>query len=69
MSNFLSRLSSRRFLLAVLGVIIVAGSQWLGLDEATVEDIGLKVIALVGMFTASETVLDMKRASAPKQEE
>jgi len=62
--NFLARLSSRRFLLALVALLAMLFAGVGGADEEMLKTIGGYVIAALGIFTGSETVLDAVRAKA-----
>lgn len=64
MKNFLARLSSRRFLLALVALLAMLFAGVGGADEEMLKTIGGYVIAALGIFTGSETVLDAVRAKA-----
>jgi len=62
---FWHKFLSRKFLVAVLAVVVAAGSLWWGLDEEAMQEIGLKVIgfitAIAGIYIAGETAVDATR--------
>jgi len=62
--EFLKRLSSRRFLLAAVALLAMLFAGVGGADEEMLKTIGGYVIAALGIFTGSETILDAVRARA-----
>lgn len=57
--NFLIRITSRKFLLTVLGVVIVIFNKWFnwGLDIASL----LMIIGIIGSFIGVEGMADIQR--------
>ena len=56
---------SRKFLVAVLALTATVGALFFGMDEAAVQEAGLKLIGLIvavaGIYIAGETAVDATR--------
>ena len=52
---------SRKFLVALLGVVVVVATEWFGADQATVQAVGEKVVWMLGVFILGESAVDVAR--------
>ena len=58
---FWHKFLSRRFLLALLGVAIVAAGELFGADEGVVQSIGERIIWVIVTFIGGESAVDVAR--------
>ena len=62
-----SKFLSRRFLLSLLGVIIVVAGEMFGMDEVQVAAIGDKLIWLIGIFVGGDSLVQAAQGLLEKK--